>query len=239
MLVLGIDSSAVAASAAVAEDGRLLGEFYMNTKQTHSQTLLPMVEQLLKSSQTSLADLDLLAVAAGPGSFTGLRISMAAVKGMALGADKPCAGVSTLEALAWNLRGFAGTAAAVMDARCQQVYCALFRLEGGEVSRLTPDGACSLEELGELLENAPKPVFLVGDGAMLCYNTLLERLPDLRPAPAHLRFQRASSVGALALRAAARGETVSCQELTPSYLRLPQAQRELLARQEMSTKTGG
>ena len=220
----------MAASAALLEDQRVVGEFFLSTAQTHSQTLLPMAEQLLSDSKTSFSQLELLAVSTGPGSFTGLRIGLAAVKGMAFGGDKPCVGVSTLEALAYNLRGFEGVAVAVMDARCQQVYTARFALSEGRVERLSPDEAISLEELGKVLEKGEKPLFLVGDGAEMCYNHFLEKLPRLRLAPPHLRLQRASSVGACALEHYAAGEGVSCGELVPVYLRLPQAERELLKR---------
>ena len=230
MKLLALESSAVAASVALLEGQRVVGEFFLSTAQTHSQTLLPMTQQLLADTGLSLPQLDLLAVSNGPGSFTGLRIGLAAVKGMAFGADKPCVGVSTLEALAYNLRGFEGIAVAVMDARCRQVYTARFSLSEGRVERLSPDEAISLEELGKVLEKEEKPLFLVGDGAEMCYNQLLDKLPQLRLAPPHLRLQRASSVGACALEHYAAGEGVSCGELTPTYLRLPQAERELLKR---------
>lgn len=236
MKTLALESSAKAASCALLDGDTVVGEFFLHTGQTHSQTLLPMVEQLLALGGMTPAQLELLAVSAGPGSFTGLRIAMAAVKGLAMAGDIPCCGVSTLEALAWNLRGSRGVAAAVMDARRDQVYAALFELDGmGGVRRLTPDDAIPISQLGELLAaeaaRQKNPLWLLGDGAILCYNYLLKDLPELRPAPAHLRLQRASSVGALAQQAAAAGGAVSAQDLTPRYLRLPQAQRELLSRQ--------
>ena len=230
--LLALECSATAASAALCQEDKVVGEYFLSTGQTHSQTLLPMAEQLLATSGETLAGLDCLAVTTGPGSFTGLRIGIAAIKGMALGAGKPCVGVSTLEALAWNLRGFEGVATAVMDARCGQVYGALFALEEGGVSRLTPDAALTIDQLGELAGETQKPVFLVGDGALLCYNTLSEKLPGLRLAPPHLRLQRAASVGALALEKFRAGQAVDCGLLTPSYLRLPQAERELKKKQQ-------
>lgn len=229
MKVLALESSAAAASCALLEDGKLTGEFFCNISQTHSQTLMPLTEQLLLTAGLTLPELDLLAVSAGPGSFTGLRIAMSAVKGMAYGANLPCMGVSTLEALAWNLRGFEGIAAAVMDARCSQVYTALFTLADGMVVRLTEDAALTIDELGKQLKNVEKPIFLVGDGADLCYNALSEAHSGIRLAPEHLRFQKASSVAALAISDARAGKTVCASELVPSYLRLPQAQRQLLA----------
>ena len=188
---------------------------------------------LLDTCGVPAGAVDFFAVTHGPGSFTGLRIAMAAVKGLAMAAEKPCVGVSTLEALARNLAGFAGSAAAVMDARCGQVYAGLFSLEEGEVRRLAEDTALSILELGKLLPGLKKPVFLVGDGAELCYNKLMETKSTgdrLRLAPPHLRYQRAAAVGAAALAAWIRGEALDAGELVPAYLRLPQAERELLAR---------
>ena len=230
MKFLMLESSAAAASCALFDGEKLLGESYLNIPQTHSQTLLPMAEGLLSSCGIPAGELDFFAVTRGPGSFTGLRIAMAAVKGLAFAAGKPCVGVSTLEGLARNLAGFEGTAAAVMDARCGQVYAALFALSGGEVRRLSPDGALSIGELGERLPALPKPIYLVGDGAELCFGKL-PAADWLRLAPAHLRYQRAGAAGAAALAAWERGEAVDCAALAPVYLRLPQAERELLKKQ--------
>ena len=233
MKYLVLEGSAAAASCALLEDQKVLGEFFVNIPQTHSQTLLPMAEGLLKTCGTAPGELDFFAVTRGPGSFTGLRIAIAAAKGLAMAAGKPCVGVSTLEGLARNLAGFEGTAAAVMDARCGQLYAGLFSLEGGEVIRAEEDCAVSIGELGEKLERIKKPVFLVGDGAELCYNKLMETKSTgdrLRLAPPHLRYQRAAAVGAAALAAWIRGEALDAGELVPAYLRLPQAERELLAR---------
>ena len=233
MRYLVLEGSATAASCALLEDQKVLGEFYVNIPQTHSQTLLPMAQNLLATCGTVPADLDFFAVTRGPGSFTGLRIAIAAAKGLAMAAEKPCVGVSTLEGLAWNLSGFEGTAAAVMDARCGQVYAGLFYLCEGRVARAGEDRALSIQELGEKLDRIKKPVFLVGDGAELCYNRLSETGAfgdSLRLAPPHLRYQRAAAVGAAALAAWGRNEGMAPGELVPAYLRLPQAERELLAR---------
>ena len=233
MKYLVLEGSAAAASCALLEDQKVLGEFFVNIPQTHSQTLLPMAESLLKTCGTAPGELDFFAVTRGPGSFTGLRIAIAAAKGLAMAAGKPCVGVSTLEGLARNLAGFEGTAAAVMDARCGQLYAGLFSLEGGEVIRAEEDCAVSLGERGEKLERIETPVFRVGDGAELCYNKLMETKSAgdyLRLAPPHLRYQRAAAVGAAALAAWIRGEALDAGELVPAYLRLPQAERELLAR---------
>ena len=231
MLTLGIDSSAAAASAAVVEDGKLLGEFFVNTKQTHSQTLLPMVQNLLKTVSRSCGDVDVLAVSHGPGSFTGVRIGVACVKGMALVNDTPCVGVSTLEAIAWGgISAQGALLCAVMDARCGQVYNALFQAEGGTLRRLTEDRALSIADLEKECCGSAEKVLLLGDGAALCHKTF--QAWGARLAPEAIRFQRASSVALLGEEAAQAGKTISASALAPVYLRLPQAERELKKRLE-------
>lgn len=234
MRILAIDSSAVSASCCVWEDGKLLAQSAVNTRLTHSQTLLPMVRDMLENAQMALSEMDLLAVAAGPGSFTGVRIGVAAVKGLALPADKPCAGVSTLAAIAQNAGGLPldGIVCAAMDARCQQVYTALFESRDGTLSRLTPDEALPLSELQNRLIDTKKSVFLVGDGADLCYTQMKGAVSGLTLSPPHLRYQSAYGVAVEAAAMAARGETVSGDRLLPLYLRLPQAERELRARRQ-------
>lgn len=226
MKILALDSSAAAASAAIAEDGKILGENYINVGLTHSQTLLPMVQSLLQCSGLTIKDMDLLSITNGPGSFTGVRIGVAALKGLAFDGDKPCAPVSTLESSAYNLLGSDCIACAVMDARCNQVYNAMFDCSENEITRLTEDAAIKIEQLPEMLSNYDKKVVLVGDGANLCYEALKDRLPYIKLAPAHLRFQRASSVAL----AAEKAKTVPASELLPLYLRMPQAERELQLR---------
>lgn len=223
MKILALDSSAVAASAAIVEDGKILGENYINVGLTHSQTLLPMVQSLLKCSGLTINDIDLLSITNGPGSFTGVRIGVAAVKGLAFDGDKPCAPVSTLEAIAYNLLGSDCIACAVMDARCNQVYNAVFDCSEEGVTRLTEDAAIKIEQLPEMLSSYDKQVILVGDGANLCYEALKEQLPNIKLAPAHIRYQRASSVAF----AAEKAKRVPASELLPLYLRMPQAEREL------------
>ena len=170
MKILALDSSAVSASAAVLDDDKVLGEFFINTKQTHSQTLMPMVQQVLIQTKTSLEEIDLFAVSAGPGSFTGVRIGVACVKGMAFAQNKPCIGVSTLEAMAYPLSMLNGIICAVMDARCQQVYHALFRVNGSKVERIYDDCAVAISDLAESLRQySDETIYLVGDGAKLCY----------------------------------------------------------------------
>lgn len=230
MRILAIDSSATAASAALVEDGKVLGEFYINTKLTHSQTLMPMVDDVLKCTRTGLREVDFFAVSAGPGSFTGIRIGVAAVKGLAMAQNKPCVGVSTLEAIATNLAHAEGTVCAVMDARCRQVYNAVFFAHAGKLERLTPDRALSMDDLAQECEKYAKPLFLVGDGAKLCYNN--ERFSRLNPVlpPEPLIYQRACGVAKAAQAVLEQGGAVTPAALMPVYLRVPQAERELKKR---------
>lgn len=226
MLVLGIESSAAAASAAVVEDGRLLGENFIHTEQTHSQTLLPMTRDLLKSLGKSCGEFDLMAVSSGPGSFTGIRIGLSCVKGMAFPFETPCCGISTLESIAYGGIGCEGKyIAAVMDARCNQVYNALFRVENGRLARMTEDRAISIEKLSEECKEYGNSLILFGDGAQLCYQTFSAWGAVL--APENIRLQRASSVAFLAAEKGERGETATPGALLPVYLRPPQAEREL------------
>ena len=232
MLILAFETSAKAASVALLEPPRLLGEVYQNTGLTHSQTLLVMAENLLKQCGKTAQDVTAVAAAHGPGSFTGVRIGAAAAKGFSWGRDIPCYGVSTLEAMAEGLGAWDGYVCPVMDARRSQVYNALFRAERGTLTRLAPDRALSLTELGEEIKNLEKPVFLVGDGAVLCYNTLSKDIPALVLPPEHRLHQRAVGVAILAARQAAAGLAPSGGELTPNYLRLSQAERERLEKQK-------
>ena len=231
MLILAFETSAKAASVALTENGKLLGESYQNTGLTHSQTLMVMAEDALKQCGKTAADVQAVAVAAGPGSFTGVRIGVAAAKGFAWGAEIPCYGVSTLEAMAESLGVYEGLVCACMDARRNQVYNAVFSAEGGVLTRVTEDRAIALSDLKEELKNTQKPIFLVGDGANLCYNTLRVDVPNLILPPEHRIHQRAVGVAILAQRFADAGIAPSGGELTPNYLRLSQAEREKLERE--------
>ena len=230
MLILALDSSASPASAALLEDGKILSEFYINTKQTHSQTLMPMVEAVLRLSAKTLDDVDCLAVSAGPGSFTGVRIGVSCVKGLAMARNIPCAGVSTLRAMAENARGMDGIVCAVMDARCGQVYNALFRAENGEIERLCADRALPIAELYAECEAYGDRLLLVGDGAALCHKTFASF--GARLLQPQQQFQRASGVALAAQELICAGQTVTPDALMPIYLRLPQAERELKKKQE-------
>ena len=231
MKILAFETSAKAASVALMENGKLLGESYQNTGLTHSQTLMVMAEDLLKTAGLTAQDVEAVAVAAGPGSFTGVRIGVAAAKGFAWGAQLPCYGVSTLEAMARNLGVWQGYVVPAMDARRSQVYTAVFHAEKGVLTRQEADMAISLEELKEKIKNFEETVFLVGDGALLCYNTLLEEVPGVVLPPEHRMHQRAAGVALAAQVMADDGDPGNGAELTPNYLRLSQAERERAARE--------
>ena len=233
MNILALDSSAAVASAAIVRDGRLLAEYTLNNGNTHSETLLPMVELLLSHLGLSVADIDLFAASAGPGSFTGVRIGAATLKGLAFASDKPCAEVSTLEAIAENLRVCPGLICPVMNARRSQVYTALFRSDGETVTRLLPDSALSIAELDELLAEYGEPVRFAGDG----YDVTLRALAKTQalPVPERLRHQSAASVAAVAARAAEEGKTGSDTAFAVHYLRPSQAERERLEKESNQT----
>lgn len=227
MLMLALESSAKAASAAVFEDEKLLAVTVENSGLTHSRTLLPMAEGLLANLDRSVRELDLVAVAHGPGSFTGLRIGMAEAKGLCWALEIPVVGVSTLEAMAFG--GAAGEGemlCCAMDARRGQVYNALFTVRDGRPVRLTEDRAIALPELESELISYEKPWVLLGDGAMLCYNTFDRAKVIAHPAPEPLRIQNARGVGLAAMGRKA----VPADELLPTYLRLSQAERERQAK---------
>lgn len=229
MKILALESSAKAASCALVADGVPLATAWQATGLTHSRTLLPMVQDMLKNSEQTLNDVDAVAVAVGPGSFTGLRIGLAAVKGLAWAADKPCIGVSTLESMAHPLRHLDGVIVCAMDARRQQIYNAVFLADDGVLTRLREDRAISLEEAAADLRDFDGPLTIVGDGAKLAYDYFVKAGIDCRLAPAHLCQQSAMGV-ALAAEAAGQEAAVSAQDLAPNYLRLSQAERERLER---------
>ena len=232
MLILAFETSAKAASVALMDGDKLLGESYQNTGLTHSQTLMPMAQDLLKSCGYEPQQVEAVAVAAGPGSFTGVRIGVAAAKGFAWGKQLPCYGVSTLEAMALNLGVHQGLVIPVMDARRSQVYTATFRAEDGKLTRLCQDRAISLQDLGQEIKNADQPIFLVGDGSILCYNTLKSEVPGLILPAEHRMHQRAAGVALAAAAMIAAGEPGDGAQLTPNYLRLSQAERERMEREQ-------
>ena len=231
MKIVALETSAVTASAAVTEDERLLAQSFQNSGLTHSATLMPMVSALLKNTGLTLDEMDVVAVAAGPGSFTGVRIGVAAAKGLAWPGDKPCAPCSTLEAMAWQCAHVEGEICAAMDARRNQVYCARFRAEGGTLTRLTPDRAMGLDGLADEVRASGLPQILVGDGAHLVRAALVEQGLPCSTMPPHLIYQTAWGVARCALRIAREGQLVSAAAMAPSYHRLSQAERERLERE--------
>ena len=226
MKILAVDTSAVCASVAVTEDDKIISLCQTNAGLTHSRTLLPMIDAALQNSETDLDSIDLFAVSQGPGSFTGIRIGIAAIKGLCDAKDKRCLPVSTLEGLSLNLLGQDVIACCVMDARCKQVYTALFDIEGEKITRLCEDKAISIEELGKELLAYKKKIVFVGDGAEICHSSL-----GYDMAPPVLRYQNAASVAFAAKRKYDRdGICVPAGDVMPVYLRLPQAERELKAK---------
>ena len=224
MKILAVDTSAVCASVAVTQDDKILSESSINTGLTHSRTLMPMIDSVLKNAEVTLDSIDAFACSVGPGSFTGIRIGVAAIKGLCDALGKKCVPVSTLEALAYNLVGRCCTAVSVMDARCNQVYCGIFLIDDEEVTRLTEDIAIKIDDLAVLLENYENIIF-VGDGAKLCHKAL-----GYTKAPANCEYQKGSSVCFAAEKHIA--DAIDSKELLPVYLRLPQAERELKAKQK-------
>lgn len=225
MKILALETSAKAVSAAVSENGKILCSGYQDTGLTHSRTLMPIVEHILKNTDLTVSDMDAIAVAVGPGSFTGIRIGVSAAKGLAFAVDKPAVGVSTLAAMARNVAFTDGLIVCAMDARRSQIYNALFEAKDGQLTRLTPDRAIALGDLAEEIRDDPRPKTVVGDGARLCFDFLQTADIPCRMAPAHLVMQSAMSVALEAEAMAAEGALVSAQELQPVYLRPAQAER--------------
>ena len=227
-MLLAFETSAKAASVALFDGQTLLGESYQNTGLTHSQTLMVMAQQLLEQCGVEVSRLDGVAVAEGPGSFTGVRIGMAAAKGLAWGGQLPLYGVSTLYAMALGLGIYQGYVCPVMDARRQQAYNALFYVNQGTVTRVAPDRAIALEDLKKELAALSEPVYLVGDGATLCHRTLSGEVGNLVMPAGHRMHQRAVGVGLAALEKIHTGDPGDGKALVPNYLRLSQAERERL-----------
>ena len=232
MKILALETSAVTASVAVTENETLLAQSFQNSGLTHSATLMPMVADLLKNTGLKLEDMDVIAVAAGPGSFTGIRIGVAAAKGLAWPQDKLCAPCSTLESMAWQCAHMEGEICAVMDARRKQVYNARFLAHNGTLTRLTEDRAIGVEELLEELNGAEKPITLVGDGARLCKAAFDAAGVATVMAPPHLICQTAWGVARAALELARADKLIPAGQMTPQYHRLSQAERERLEREE-------
>lgn len=225
-----MESSATSASVAYVRNGKILGQYYINAGLTHSTTLMPMTEALLKNANLSLNNVDCFAVSVGPGSYTGLRIGISATKGISLAENKPCVPVSTLEAIAYNYLHTDTLVCACIDARCNRFFNAIFKCSSdGTIERLCDDRALTFNEIADELNEKYNnvPVMLAGDGAELAYRLMSESVKNLKVAPPHLRYQQSTGVAMAAERLAENGQVVSSQQLVPSYLSLPQAQREL------------
>ena len=237
MVILGIDTTALAASAAVLRDGVIVSECYLNAGLTHSQTLMELIDGALKLAGIGMTDVNCLAVAHGPGSFTGVRIGVSAVKGLSFPGDTPCYGISTLEALANCADASDCVICPVMDARCQQVYTALFEKKDGDIVRLTEDQPLKLPELAQALEEYEAPVLLIGDGADVAYDYLSPLNGRVRRFSAVFRLQHACGVAIAAWKRYNNGEEpCSGAALQPVHLRLSQAERELKKRNEEKAK---
>lgn len=231
MRILAFETSAKAASVALLTDGALTAESFQNSGLTHSRTVMKLAQDLLETCELSPADLDFVAWANGPGSFTGIRIGAAAAKGLCWGLELPALPVSTLEAMAWNAVDLEGVICCCMDARRSQVYNALFRARDGALTRLREDRAISLDELAADLVTLDGPIHLMGDGALLSWENLRDRVSGLHLISEHLRQQRAAGVGLAGWRAVLLGKAENAALSVPNYLRLSQAERERLAKE--------
>ncbi len=232
MKLLAIDSSGLVASAAIVTEDKLLAEYTMNYRKTHSQTLLPMIDAIVRMLDMELKDIDAIAVAAGPGSFTGLRIGSATAKGLGLALDKPVISVPTVDALAYNLYGTDKIICPIMDARRNQVYTGLYAYIENEFRVLEPQKAAGITELAEQVNDIGRAVIFLGDGVEVYQEQLKERITvPLAFAPLHLSKQRAASVGALGAEYYKKGIFDDADSHEPVYLRVPQAERELAEKQ--------
>ena len=229
MNILALDTSSQAASCAFSEDSILIGEFFNNAKITHSQTMLPMINSMLKSCNREINQADMFAVSVGPGSYTGLRIGVSIVKGFAFSNNKPCAAISSLECLAYNMIFRPGIIVPVINARRDRVFTSVFKTDGENITRVYKDTAMPILKLGELLTtiDGAENAVLVGDGSFICKEKLSDMLPDLTVAPANLLYQRAGSLCLAAEKMAETNQLIDADNLEPNYLILPQAQREL------------
>lgn len=240
MKLLAIDSSGLVASAAIIEDEIMRAEYTMNYKKTHSQTLLPMIDEIVKMTETDLNELDAIAVAGGPGSFTGLRIGSATAKGLGLALEKPIISVPTVVGLAYNYQGYAQFICPIMDARRNQVYTGIYSFDGDDLITYMEQCAISIEELMIKLEEiltaqdaSPKTVVFLGDGVPVHRTWIDERLQFTHIfAPPHLNGQRAGALGVCAMEMAKEGKLETAAEHHPDYLRLSQAERERAERNQ-------
>lgn len=237
MIIMAFDSTAKSASVSVLDDERVLAVYNIDNGLTQSELLLPMAEDILKSLKMKFSDVQLFACSVGPGSFTGVRIGVSLVKGLAFGHDVPCVAVSTLEALAENLSGIKGLVVPVMDARRGQVYGAIYESSEDGLKRLVPDGAFAISELADMLQDfSGMPIYLVGDGYEVAKRGLSDLAINTESTPELLVLENAASVGRVALKKYRQGEFTTDLEIAPTYLRMPQAERERLEREKQNGK---
>ncbi len=233
MRLLALDSSGLVASVALLEDDNLIAEYTINYKKTHSQTLLPMLDEIVRMTETDMNSLDAIAIAKGPGSFTGLRIGSATVKGLGLALEKPIIGVPTIEGLAMNLYGTDALVCPLMDARRNQVYTGIYRFQDGAMQIVKDQVPVAIEEIVDALNQIGNKVIFIGDGVPV-YQNVIEKLIEVPHlyAPANMNKQRAASVGVRALDYWKAGSYTDADSFAPDYLRLSQAERERMERNQ-------
>ena len=232
MKILGLDSSGIVASAAIVEDDVLIAEYTVNYKKTHSQTLLPMLDEIAKMTELDLNSIDAIAVAAGPGSFTGLRIGSATAKGLGLALKKPLIAIPTVEGLAYNLYDISGLICPIMDARRKQVYTGIYRFTDHQLKVVEDQMAVSMETVIEKLNQYGEAVTFLGDGVPVFHEFIAEKMTvPYSFAPAHVNKQRAAAVAALGEIYYRQGKTETAMEHVPDYLRVSQAERERAERE--------
>lgn len=233
MKVLALDSSGLVASVAIVEDDNLIAEYTVNYKKTHSQTLLPMTDEIVRMTQTELETVDVIAVAKGPGSFTGLRIGAATAKGLGLALKKPIVGIPTVEGLAMNLYDCDALICPIMDARRNQVYTGLYRFQNGEIQVVKDQVAIGIEEIIAALNTLGQKTVFLGDGVPV-YQECIKQMAEFEYAfaPAHVNKQRAAAIAVRAMQYAKEGKYMRAAEFEPDYLRLSQAERERMEKEK-------
>ena len=240
MKILALDSSGLVASVAIVEDTQMIAEYTINYKKTHSQTLLPMIDEVAQMIGLDMTSIDAIALPAGPGSFTGLRIGAATAKGLGLALDKPLVAVPTIAALAYNLYGSNSLICPLMDARRGQVYTGVYYFEGDNMVTLKEQCAESIEATIEYLNKEKRPVIFLGDGVPVHKGVIGDMMNgEYSFAPAHLNRQRAGALAALASIYYAKGEIVSADDYRPDYLRLSQAERERAKKEKVNASSTG
>ena len=239
MKILGIESSGLVASVAIVEDDKLLAEYTINYKKTHSQTLLPMLDEIVNMTELDLMTIDAIAVSAGPGSFTGLRIGSATAKGLGMALKKPLISIPTLDGLAYNLYGTGDIICPLMDARRSQVYTGIYEFQGERLHAIEQRMAVSVQEITEKLNKLGRTVIFLGDGEPV-YRDMIEEMMKVpySLAPAHINKQRAGAVAALGIQYMQQGRTEPAAEHRPDYIRLSQAERERAKKEAPCGYTG-